>query len=242
MSIYLNVEILTLFPEMFPGVLGFSLSGSALSKGLWSYNIVNIRDFGIGAHQQVDDTQFGGGSGMVIRPDVLGPAIEKSILNQKGKKNIYYLSPRGFPINNEVIDEILTKKDIILICGRYEGIDERVIEEYNAIEICVGDVVLSGGEPAAQLLLDACIRKVPGVLDNPHSLIEESFGNIADGLTLLEYPLYTKPRLWKSRQVPDVLLSGHHKQIGEWRSKQAFEETKKRRPELLNKGVENECN
>ena len=115
MSIYLNVEILTLFPEMFPGVLGFSLSGSALSKGLWSYNIVNIRDFGIGAHQQVDDTQFGGGSGMVIRSDVLGPAIEKSILNQKGKKNIYYLSPRGFPINNEVIDEILTKKDIILM-------------------------------------------------------------------------------------------------------------------------------
>jgi tRNA (guanine37-N1)-methyltransferase len=229
----LNIEIVTLFPEMFPGYLAFSLAGNALVKGLWSYNIVNIRDFGIGFHKQVDDTQFGGGNGMVIRPDVLGPAIDQAIINQNGKKNIYYLSPRGIPINTNIIDQILKQKDIILICGRYEGIDERIIEEYNTVEICVGDVVLSGGEPAALLLLDACIRKVPGVLINQNTLVEESFGDISGGFTLLEYPLYTKPRTWKSREVPETLCSGHHKQIKEWRYNKAFEETKKRRPELL---------
>jgi tRNA (guanine37-N1)-methyltransferase len=234
MNSKLNIEILTLFPEMFPGFLGFSLAGQGLSKGIWSYNIINIRDFGIGFHKQVDDTQFGGGDGMVIRADVLGPAIDKAISNQNGKKNIYYLSPRGIPINNKIIDQILIEKSIIMICGRYEGIDERIIGEYNVKEICVGDVVLSGGEPACQLVLDACIRKIPGILENQDSLIEESFGNISENMTLLEYPLYTKPRLWKSLEVPEVLLSGHHKQIKEWRLERAKEETKKRRPELLN--------
>jgi tRNA (guanine37-N1)-methyltransferase len=233
MNSQLNIQILTLFPEMFPGVLGFSIAGSALSRGLWSYNIINIRDFGIGLYQQVDDTPFGGGNGMVIRPDVLGRALDRAISNQNGKKNIYYLSPRGVPINNTIVDQILTEKDVILICGRYEGIDERVIEEYNTIEICVGDVVLSGGEPAAQLVLDACIRKIPGVLNNKDTLIEESFGNISNEVTLLEYPLYTKPRVWRDREVPETLLSGHHKQIKEWRYKKAIEETSKRRPEFI---------
>jgi tRNA (guanine37-N1)-methyltransferase len=229
----LNIEILTLFPEMFPGTLGLSIIGNALKEGLWSYNIVNIRDFGIGPHKQVDDIPFGGGYGMVIRPDVLGEAIRKAISNQKDKSNIYYLSPRGKPISNYIIDEILEKKDIIMICGRYEGIDERIIEEYNPTEICVGDVVLSGGEPAAQLVLDACIRKIPGVLGNKNSLLEESFADISNDEILLEYPLYTRPRSWRSREVPNVLLSGNHKKINEWRYDRAIEETKKRRPELL---------
>jgi tRNA (guanine37-N1)-methyltransferase len=229
----LNIEILTLFPEMFPGTLGFSLIGNALKRGLWSYNVINVRDFGIGMHKQVDDIPFGGGHGMVIRPDVLGGAIKKAIFNQKDKTNIYYLSPRGKPINNAIIDEIIEKKDIIMICGRYEGIDERIIEEYNPTEICVGDVVLSGGEPAAQLVLDACIRKIPGVLGNYDSLLEESFSDISEDDVLLEYPLYTRPRSWKSREVPNVLLSGNHKKISEWRYDRAIEETKKRRPELL---------
>ena len=237
-----NIEILTLFPSMFPGTLGHSIIGKALEKSLWTYNIIDLRNFGIGIHKQVDDIPYGGGSGMVIRPDILGSAIDNAISNQGGKRNIYYLSPRGEPINNNLIDEILKKQDIILLCGRYEGIDERVIDEYNLTEICVGDVVLSGGEPAAQLLLDACIRKIPGVLGNQNSLLEESFNDSFNRI-LLEYPLYTRPRIWKSREVPSVLLNGNHKKIQDWRYDMSLEVTKNRRPELLKiKKDENEHN
>ncbi|MES2215167.1 MAG: tRNA (guanosine(37)-N1)-methyltransferase TrmD [Pseudomonadota bacterium] len=228
-----HAAILSLFPEMFPGILQHSLSGTALKKNIWSYDAINLRDFGLTKHKNVDDEPFGGGNGLVMRSDVLGDALDHAAKKNPNAK-IYYLSPRGIPINQRLVEKIVSEKEIIILCGRFEGIDERVIEEYNATEISLGDFILSGGEGAALCLLDACIRLLPGVLQNQKTLSEESFGDIGGGfIGGLEYPLYTRPAEWRGRAVPEVLLSGNHKEIENWRSKQALRVTKERRPDLL---------
>ena len=227
----LHFKILTLFPEMFPGTLGFSLAGKALDKGLWSYEPINIRDYGIGKHKQVDDYPYGGGHGLVIKPDVIGNAIRFNATTSH--MPIYYMSPRGDPINNDIVDNIVNQSEVTIICGRYEGIDQRVIDEYNIKEVCVGDVVLSGGEPAAILMMDAIIRKIPGVLHNSNTLVEESFSKIFGEEELLEYPLYTKPQKWNKRAVPQILLSGNHAKIKEWKRSMSLDLTQKRRSDML---------
>lgn len=227
-----HVTILTTFPEMFPSTLGYSLAGSALKEGLWSYDVINIRDFGVTRHKNVDDEPYGGGTGLVMRADVLSKAIDHA-LEKYPDSIIYYMSPRGILLKQSVICEIVSKKSIIIICGRFEGIDERVIEEYNVLEISLGDFILSGGEIAAIALMDACIRLIPGVLVNQVTLIEESFSDIHQEGLLLEYPLYTRPSKWKSRLVPEVLLSGNHSKIKKWRKEESIRVTTERRPDLL---------
>ncbi len=220
-----KVTILTLFPEMFPGPLGHSLAGSSLKEGLWSMDVINIRDFGLGKHKNVDDTPCGGGSGLVMRPDVLGPALDKA-LEKSPDTDIYYPSPRGKNLDQELSREISIKKNIIILCGRFEGIDERIIDEYNAKQISVGDFVLSGGELAAMTVLDSVVRLLPGVIVNQETTKEESFEKSHDGLKLIEHPLYTKPSCWKGREVPEVLLSGNHALIEDWKHKESLRVTK----------------
>lgn len=227
----LHAVILSIFPEMFPGTLGCSLAGQALKNNIWSYDLINIRDYGITKHHNVDDAPYGGGNGLVMRPDVLGQALDKALTLAPTSK-IFYPSPRGKLINQTLIQEIVASKKVIILCGRFEGIDERVIDEYNVEEISLGDFVLSGGEIAAIALLDACIRLLPGVMSNPQTIVEESFGEFAEG-QLLEYPLYTRPVIWKERSVPEILLSGNHAEIKAWRTKQSLEITKQRRPDLI---------
>lgn len=227
-----HVTILSIFPEMFPGCLQYSLAGQALEKNIWSYNVVNIRDFGITRHKNVDDTSYGGGNGLIMRPDVLSDSIDYA-LSFIPNAVIYYMSPRGKLLNQRVVSDITMDKEIIIICGRFEGIDERVIEEYNVREISLGDFILSGGEIAAIALLDSCIRMLPGVLSNQATLEEESFSDRYGEGGLLEYPLYTKPAVWRGKKVPDVLLSGNHKVIEEWRLKQSIDITAARRPDLI---------
>jgi tRNA (guanine37-N1)-methyltransferase len=228
-----HVTILTIFPEMFPGSLGYSLAGRALAKNIWSYSIINIRDFGITKHKNVDDEACGGGNGLIMRPDVLGAALDKALELNPGSK-IYYLSPRGKPVNQGDIKRISTEKNIIILCGRFEGIDERIIDEYNAQQISVGDYILSGGEVAALTVLDSVIRLLPGVLANSETLKEESFEKNDEGNMLLEYPLYTKPAIWRGRKVPEVLLSGNARAIQQWKKEQSLKVTKELRPDLLN--------
>jgi tRNA (guanine37-N1)-methyltransferase len=223
-----HATILSIFPEMFPGTLGYSLAGRALAKNIWSYEAINIRDFGLGKHKNVDDEPYGGGNGLVMRPDVLGNALDFTKMRYPHAK-IYCMSPRGVPLDQKLVSKISKEKDIIILCGRFEGIDERVMLEYSAVEVSVGDFILSGGEAAAICLLDSCVRLLPGVLQNQSTLTEESFGEI-DGL---EYPLYTRPRMWQSRSVPDVLLSGNHQEIEKWRKQQSLQITTQRRPDLL---------
>jgi len=229
-----NVNILTLFPEMFPGTLGQSIAGKALEKGLWSLNVTNIRDFAKDKHNTVDDSPYGGGAGMVMRADVLGDAID-SLNNKPSTKNqkpkLIYMSPRGKMLTQKKTEELLVHENLAIICGRYEGIDQRVIDNYDVEEISVGDFVLSGGEIAAFLLIDACIRQIDGVLSNPKTLEEESFGE-GKYKNLLEYPLYTRPEIWRGSKVPSVLLSGNHKNIEDWRLKKSEEITENRRPDL----------
>jgi len=229
----LKVKIFTLFPKSFPGILGLSIVGDALKQGFWQLEIVDIRQFGIGKRKVVDDTIFGGGSGMLIKPDVLGSAIEANITNITTTK-IIYPSPRGEVFNQKKAFELSKVKEIAIVCGRYEGIDERAIEEYRMEEISVGDYVLSGGELPAMVMIDAIVRNLDGILGGNDSLKEESFGN---GLgskfdNLLEYPHYTKPQVWKGREVPKILLSGHHQNINDWRLQKAIEITKSRRGDL----------
>ncbi len=224
----LHATILTIFPEIFPGFLGTSLTGKALKEGLWSYNAVNIRDYAFDKHGSVDDTPCGGGAGMIMRPDVLGEAIEH---NHSGGK-IIYMSPKGKPLTQAKVRELSMLDEVTVICGRFEGIDERVIEEYGIEEISIGDYVLTGGEQAAMIMLDAVIRLLPGVLGNAASTENESF---EDGL--LEYPQYTRPIEWKGRKVPEILLSGHHENIAKWQRQQALQITEKRRPDLLEKNT-----
>jgi tRNA (guanine37-N1)-methyltransferase len=216
--------VLTLFPEMFPGPLAHSLAGKALTEGLWSLDAVNIRDFATDRHSTVDDTPFGGGPGMVMRADVIDAAIDDAAI---AGAPLVYLTPRGTPLSQEIAAELADGPGVTLICGRYEGVDQRVLDAREVTEISLGDFVLSGGEPAALALLDACVRLLPGVMGAEASLEEESFAR-----GLLEYPHYTRPAEWCGRKVPDVLLSGHHRNIYAWRMEQAEMITQARRPDL----------
>jgi len=225
----LKAKILTIFPEIFPGFLGYSLTGRALNEGIWQLQTVNIRDYAFDKHGSVDDTPCGGGAGMIMRPDVLGEAIEH---NYDGGK-IIYMSPKGKPLTQKKVHELSQEDNLTIICGRFEGIDERVIEEYNIEEISIGDYILTGGEQAAMIMLDAIVRLLPGVLGNSASTENESFeGN------LLEYPQYTRPIEWKGRKVPDILMSGHHENVAKWQKEQALQITKERRPDLLEKTLD----
>ena len=223
-----HINLLTLFPDMFPGSLEQSLSGKALENGLWSYTCTNIRDFATGIHKNIDDTPFGGGAGMVMRPDIIESALLS--LPKQGRK--IYMSPRGTPLSQKLVQDLAQEHTLTILCGRYEGVDQRVLDAHDFEEISIGDYVLSGGEPAALILMDACIRLLDGVMGNDATPHEESFSN-----SLLEYPHYTRPADWTdssdtTHKVPDILTSGHHKNIKEWRHKQSENITKNRRPDL----------
>lgn len=221
-----HATVLTLFPEMFPGPLGASLAGRALGDGLWRIDTHDIRDHGLGRHRNVDDTPFGGGAGMVMRPDVVAAALSAH-RGEEDARPLIYLTPRGRLLTQADAVRWAAGSGLILLCGRYEGLDQRIIEASGAEEISVGDYILSGGEPAALVLLDACLRLLPGVMGGSDSAAEESF---ADGL--LEYSHYTRPADWTGRAVPPVLLSGDHGAIRAWRRAQAEEATRLRRPDL----------
>ncbi|MGD9965126.1 MAG: tRNA (guanosine(37)-N1)-methyltransferase TrmD [Hyphomonadaceae bacterium] len=225
-----KASIITLFPEAFPGVLGVSLIGKALSDGLWSLETAQLRDFGLGHHRNVDDTPAGGGAGMVIRADVAAAAIDSIVRNERP---LIYLSPRGRQFDQRMAREWARGPGVILFCGRYEGLDERVIAARGMQEVAVGEAVLAGGEAAAMVLLEACVRLIPGVLGNDASTVEESF---SDGL--LEHPHYTRPREWEGRVIPDVLSSGDHAKIEAWRKAERERITAQRRPDLKRSGKE----
>ncbi len=218
---------LTLHPEAFPGPLGVSLIGKALKDGLWALETVDIRGFARDKHATVDDSPFGGGPGMVMRPDVLAAAIDATAPPPGTEEALVLLTPRGRPLTQERVRQLSSLPLVRLVCGRYEGIDERVIAARGLEEISLGDFVLSGGEPAAVALIDACVRLLPGVIGQAESLAEESFER-----GLLEYPHYTRPQTWEGREVPDVLLSGHHERIRAWRRDEALKATRERRPDL----------
>lgn len=224
----LRAIALTLFPEMFPGPLGHSLAGKALREGLWSLEAVNIRDFAADRHKTVDDSPYGGGAGMVMKPDVVHAAVEAAKTRLPGAKIIYF-TPRGAPMTQALAQE-LKNQSLIMLCGRFEGVDQRVIEHHHMLELSLGDFVLSGGEIAAYALLDACVRLLPGVLGK-----EESFQNDSFSSGLLEYPHYTRPSSWNGLSVPEVLLSGDHERINAWRLEEAKKITALRRPGLLKK-------
>jgi tRNA (guanine37-N1)-methyltransferase len=214
---------------MFPGTLAFSIAGKALVNNLWSLNTINIRDFSNDKNGKVDDVPFGGGHGMVLKPEVLDRAL-KSVVNQNGPR--IYLSPRGRKFDQSFAKDLSKEKDVVFICGRYEGVDERFLTHNDIQEVSVGDYVLSGGEIGAQLIMDATIRLLPNVIGNSQGLVEESFeGN------LLEYPLYTQPRVWNGIEVPEVLLSGDHKKIEIWKIKMSEKITKLKRPDLWSKYI-----
>lgn len=226
-----KANILTLFPEMFPGPLSLSITGRALKEAICTITTFQLRDFALDKHQTVDDTPYGGGSGMVIRADVMARAIDERFI--KNKLPIIYLSPRGELFNQYMAIDFASLPGINIICGRYEGIDERIFLEYNVREVSIGDYVLSSGDIAALPLLDACIRLLPGVLEEGEALKEESFGLSEEYRSLLEYPHYTRPFEWRGHKVPEVLLSGHHKKIKEWRLEQAKHKTRIIRPDLI---------
>jgi len=221
-----RATVLTLFPELFPGPLAASLSGEALKSGLWSLDTIALRDFGIGRHRTVDDTPAGGGAGMVLRADVLGAAIDAA-RQSAGDVPLIVLSPRGELLTQATVRELAAGPGALLLAGRFEGIDQRVIEGRNAREISIGDYVLAGGELAAMVLIDAVVRLLPGVVGATASLVEESFEG-----GLLEYPHYTRPRAWEGRQLPEVLLSGDHARIAAWRRAESERITRERRPDL----------
>jgi len=220
-------HVLTLYPDMFPGPLGQSLAGRGLENGDWNLSVTNIRDHSIGKHHTVDDSPFGGGAGMVMRPDVLGNAIDAAKAASGDDKRLMYFSPRGRVMDQAFMREVSAGPGVILVCGRFEGIDQRVLEARDVEEVSLGDFILSGGEIAALAMLDAVVRLLPGVTGNQASLSEESFET-----GLLEYPHYTRPAVWEDRDVPEVLLSGHHKNIKEWRQRCSEELTKQRRADL----------
>ena len=225
-----RATVLTLFPDAFPGPLGLSLAGKALERGDWGLETVDIRDFALDRHRTVDDAPLGGGAGMVMRPDVVDAALE-SVAGRPGP--LLYLSPRGRLLDQALARALAAGPGIRLLCGRYEGVDQRVLEARAVEEVSVGDYVLSGGEMAALVLLDAVVRLLPGVMGNEDSAAEESFES-----GLLEYPLYTRPADWQGREVPEVLLSGHHAHIRQWRRDRAEELTKARRPDLWARYIE----
>ena len=225
-----RASVITLYPEMFPGPLGVSLAGKALADGAWSLETVALREFGTGRHRQVDDTPAGGGAGMVLKPDVLAAAIDS--IGEEGTEDAarprLLMSPRGRPLDQAFVRELAAGPGAVIVCGRFEGVDERVIEARCLTEVSIGDYVLSGGEPAAIVLLDAVVRLLPGVMGNDQSGTHESFET-----GLLEHPHYTRPAEWEGRAIPDVLTSGDHGRIERWRREQAERLTRQRRPDLM---------
>ena len=221
-----TAKVLTLFPEMFPGPLGFSLAGRALDQGLWSLETTDIREFACDKHATVDDAPFGGGPGMVMRADVVAKALDAAA----SKTRPIYLTPRGRPLDQDRVRALAADSEITILGGRFEGVDERVLEAHGLEQVSLGDFVLSGGEPAAITLIDACVRLLPGVIGKEESLSDESF---EEGL--LEYPHYTRPVDWQGRKVPELLLSGHHEKIKNWRREAAERITQERRPDLWNR-------
>lgn len=223
-----QARVITLFPELFPGVLGASLTGKALQQGGWQLHTHDLRRFGIGKHNNVDDTPAGGGAGMVMRADVVGPAIEAAQAQARGRWPILYMSPRGRRFDQAMARDLATCAGVTILCGRFEGVDERVIEHYGITEVSLGDFVMTGGEIAAQAMIDATVRLLPGVLGNADSTVEESHSN-----GLLEHPQYTRPATWLGRDIPPVLMSGNHAEIARWRHEMSVELTKNRRPDLI---------
>ena len=224
----MNFKILTLFPELFPGPLSHSIIGAALKKKIFSIETINIRDFANNRAKTVDDKPFGGGAGMILKPDVLQRAYDFSLKKKEKKTKTIYLSPSGVKLNYDKLIEINKYKSVIIICGKYEGIDSRFIQHNDIEEVSVGDYVLSGGEIASFILIDACVRLIPEVLGNKNSLVSESFQN-----HLLEYPQFTKPRVWQNLEVPEILLNGNHEKVSEWKLKTSIEVTKRKRPDLF---------
>ena len=222
-----KARVFTLYPELFPGPLNIGLYKKALEKKLWSLEVINIRDYALDKHLTVDDTPFGGGSGMVMRADVLANSLDKNISNKN--ESTIYLSPKGKKFDQNFAKKIMNK-NLNIICGHFEGVDQRLLETRNIEEISVGDFVLSGGETAAFIIIDTIVRLIPGVLGNSESLSEETFEK-----NLLEYPQYTKPQKWEKKGVPDVLLSGDHAKIKDWRLSQSEDITRRRRPDLWEK-------
>ena len=222
-----TARVFTLYPEFFPGPLGSGLYKKALEKKLWSLEVINIRDYAMNKHKTVDDTPFGGGSGMVMRADVIANSLDKNIPDKE--EQIIYLSPKGKKFDQSYAKKVM-KKNINIICGHFEGVDQRLLETRNIEEVSIGDFVLSGGEAASFLVIDTLLRLIPGVLGNPDSLAEESFER-----NLLEYPQYTKPQKWEEKDIPDVLLSGDHAKIKDWRLSQSEDITRRRRPDLWKK-------
>jgi len=231
----MQVKILTGYPDIFPGALNHSVVGNALKKNIWSLEVINLHDFSYDQRKSIDDEPFGGGPGMIIRPDI----VEKALLSIKYEENInrklVYLTPSGKSLNQIKLAEYSQLDQLIILCGRFEGVDQRVVKALNFEEISIGDYVLAGGEIPAQVLVEGCIRLLPGVLGQSKSLLEESFSN-----NLLEYPQYTRPQVWKDirnneHEVPKVLLSGHHEKIKQWRLDQSVEKTKLNRPDLIEK-------
>lgn len=252
----IHFKIFTLFPELFPGALDISITGSALKKEIWSFEAINIRDYATDNHKTVDDTPYGGGAGMLLKPEVIASAFEKNeifglnsltnnaigssarenlVKNYNSKARIIYLSPRGKLFNQKMARDFTQESEIAILCGRYEGVDQRIIDHFAIEEISIGDYVLSGGEIACYVFIDAILRNILGVLGKHDSLYEESFGSSENSNfnNLLEYPHYTKPSNWRGIEVPEILLSGHHKKIQEWRMKEALKITQKMRPDLL---------
>ena len=231
----MKITILTAYPDTFPGTLKYSVIGNALKKKIWSLEVINMHDFGHDDRKNIDDEPFGGGPGMIIRPEVVEKALLSIKKDVKNNSHLIYMSPSGIPLNQSKLSVLSKKKHLIILCGRFEGVDERAIKVLNFEEISIGDYILAGGEIASQVLVEGCIRLLPGVLGHPESLLEESFSN-----NLLEYPQYTRPQVWEDSQdtkheVPEILISGHHEKIKQWRSKKSIEKTNMNRPDLLEK-------
>ncbi len=229
----LDVKILTAYPNMFPGTLNHSLIGSALKEKKWTLEIINLHNFGYDNTKSIDDEPFGGGPGMIIRADVVEKALLSIEYTNNIKRKLIYLTPSGKPLKQANLLEFSRFDQLIILCGRFEGVDQRAINVLDFLEISIGDYILMGGETAAQVLVEGCIRLLPGVLGQPESLLEESFSN-----DLLEYPHYTRPKVWRdtnnnNHEIPEVLISGHHEKIKEWRLKKSIERTKITRPDLL---------
>lgn len=225
-----HAQVLTLFPEMFPSVVGQSLAGRALADGLWKLDVLNIRDFASDKHRTVDDTPYGGGAGMVMRPDVIAAALRGAEAQFGRAARRVYLSPRGRVLDQALVEELVAAPSLLLLCGRYEGVDQRVLDAEGLEEISLGDFILAGGEVAALTLIEACTRLISGVMGNAQTVEEESFTG-----GLLEYPHYTRPPEWEGRSVPDVLISGHHEKVRAWRQEKAEALTRQRRPDLWEK-------